>query len=68
MSADDLLDIYTSAVITAQMVRTPDAWIAVGEAWDSYFDVLMLSQPDHHRERKAALAQRCRPQARVGQA
>ena len=56
MTADELLDAYTSAFITAQMVRTPEAWLAAGAAWDGYFDLLMTSEPDQYRERKEALA------------
>jgi hypothetical protein len=55
---DALLDAYSAALISAQMQRTPEAWIAVGEAWGSYFNVLLASDAHQYRERKQAIAER----------
>jgi hypothetical protein len=58
--AAELETAYTAALVTAQMLRTPEAWTAAGEAWSRYFDLLVTSDAQELRDRKSALAARCR--------
>lgn len=60
LSPDELLQIYTDALVCAQIVRTPEAWAAVGEVWGAYFEKLMASPAGDHRTLKDSLAARCR--------
>jgi len=39
---DELQRAYTQALIDAQTLRTPEAWIAAGEAFDRFIDLAAL--------------------------
>ncbi len=52
LDPNELYDAYCAALHFAQIERIPGAWMAVGAAWERFFDALMESDASDHPEHK----------------